>query len=59
MTKAVLLMDDDNASLQVYTFYFESKGYQVLTAHNANIAIEVLQNSKIDLVLLDLVMPGS
>lgn len=34
------------------------EGYQILTAHNGQEALEIAQKAKPDLILLDIMMPG-
>ena len=57
--KTVLVVDDDEATRKVACRLVESRGYRTLTASNGNEALEILRKGKrVDLVLLDVVMPG-
>ena len=58
-TGTVLIVDDTKAILDVTTKMFERNGFQVLQAESGNQAIDIYKEygSKIDLILLDLVMP--
>ena len=53
----ILLVDDDPAIRQFVLRLLEEEGYLVLTAANGVEAIELVNEVKIDLLLLDLSMP--
>ncbi|MBU0967390.1 MAG: response regulator [Proteobacteria bacterium] len=56
----VLLVDDDAIIIEVGVDVLERLGYQVMTAGSCEEAIAVFQKNKdrIDIVLLDMIMPG-
>ncbi len=54
----ILVVDDDQTTRKVLTLRIESLGYQVLTASNGADALQVIENTEVDLVLMDLNMPG-
>lgn len=54
----ILVVDDERTTRQILVGYFESEGYQVLEAETAEQAEEVLGKETIDLVLLDIRLPG-
>lgn len=56
MTK-ILVIDDDVAVLQLLQVYLETQGFNVATAKNGQLGLEVAWKQKPDLVLLDLIMP--
>ena len=53
----VLAVDDDSRVLDVYQAILEAR-YEVLTAANGRAALEILQSRTVDVVLLDMLMPG-
>ena len=55
--KVILCVDDNDQVLSVRKFVLETRGYRVLTANNAEQAIELYDQGKVDLVITDLVMP--
>ncbi len=55
---SVLIVDDSPTELHILKGFLESAGYTVLLADNAESGIEMARNSKPDLVLMDVVMPG-
>lgn len=56
--KVILTVDDEMHILELLQYNLEAKGYQVLKAETGEEALELLQNYKIDAVLLDLMLPG-
>lgn len=58
MTKPrVAIVEDDVAISQMYRLKFEAEGYEVGVAENGVIGLELIQNFKPDVVLLDMMMP--
>jgi CheY-like chemotaxis protein len=55
--KVILCVDDNDQALSVRKFVLETRGYRVLTAKNAEEAIELYDRGRVDLVVTDLVMP--
>jgi CheY-like chemotaxis protein len=59
--KVILCVDDNEQVLSVRTFLLETRGYRVLTAMNADQALEVLERNApgtLDLLMADLILPG-
>lgn len=54
--KTILIVDDDFDYLFQQKMHIESWGYQVITADNQAEAEEILDNTKPDLAILDLMM---
>lgn len=54
----VLVVDDEPATLKYVGTNLRARGYEVLTAPDGLQAIEVAHHTTLDLVLLDLMMPG-
>jgi len=54
----ILVVDDEPTSRHILVGYFESEGYLVREAETAEQAEEILEKETIDLVLLDIRMPG-
>jgi two-component system sensor histidine kinase ChiS len=54
----ILAIDDEQICLEIIEFALEAKGYKVIPVSNGNKALEVIKsNNKIDLILLDMMMP--
>lgn len=54
----VLIVDDSKTELMYLSEMLKKSGYAVVTAENAEDAHRRLEQSKPDLILLDVVMPG-
>jgi DNA-binding response OmpR family regulator len=53
----ILIADDDVNVHQSLNTYFRREGYQVLSAYNGEEALDYVNKSKPDMVLLDIMMP--
>jgi DNA-binding response OmpR family regulator len=53
----IAIIEDDVAIAQMYRFKFEAEGYQVETAENGRLGLELAEHMKPDMILLDLMMP--
>ena len=56
--KTILYVDDDQMVLKVGSLMLRNLGYGVLTASEGQAAIEIFRKNDIDLVILDMRMPG-
>jgi len=54
----ILVVDDEAAIRDMVRMALEINGFEVSDASNAHQALKVLENSDIDLILLDWMMPG-
>lgn len=55
--KTVLLIEDDNFLIILMRKAIENAGYNVITATQGKLAIDVLNKQSADLILVDLMMP--
>jgi DNA-binding response OmpR family regulator len=53
----IAIIEDDLAIAQMYRLKFEAEGYNVEIAENGKLGLELCEQMKPDLVLLDLMMP--
>lgn len=53
----IAIVEDDQAISQMYRIKFESKGFEVETAANGKLGLELAEQMKPDVILLDLMMP--
>jgi CheY-like chemotaxis protein len=53
----VAIVEDDPAISQMYRFKFEAEGYEVNTAGNGKLGLELIEQMQPDIILLDLMMP--
>lgn len=56
-TAKVAIIEDDIAISQMYRLKFETEGYDVQTADNGRLGLELAEEFKPDIILLDLMMP--
>jgi two-component system alkaline phosphatase synthesis response regulator PhoP len=56
--KKVLVVDDDVKTVELVKLYLNRDGYRVLTAYNGNDALQIARESRPDLIVLDLMLPG-
>jgi len=54
----ILIVDDTPANLQLLTSMLVEQGYQIFSAISGKVALNVVQKSLPDLILLDINMPG-
>jgi DNA-binding response OmpR family regulator len=57
MAIKIAIVEDDQAISQMYRIKFESENYQVESAENGKLGLEMVEKMKPDIILLDLMMP--
>lgn len=57
MTTKIAIIEDDQAISQMYRIKFEAEGYEVETAENGKLGLQLCEKMQPDIVLLDLMMP--
>ena len=55
--KKILLAEDDKFINRAYTDGLTQAGFEVISTHDGQEALEKIKSEKLDLILLDLVMP--
>lgn len=58
MTKKILIIEDDPATLRLVDYSLKQEGYQVITASNGLDGMRKALNEAPDLVILDIMLPG-
>jgi PAS domain S-box-containing protein len=56
---SVLVIDDDRAAVDLIQVILESEGYRVFKSHDGKEGVEVATRERPDLIVLDLIMPGT
>ena len=56
--KVILVVDDDKDIRNMIKIYLQNDNYNVVLAKDGNEALEMIENAKVDLVVLDIMMPG-
>ena len=54
----ILIVDDDREIAEAIAFYLRSEGYSALIAESGIEALDVLEESPVDLIIMDIMMPG-
>jgi DNA-binding response OmpR family regulator len=54
----ILVVDDDSFMLGLLVRLLSGAGYDVLAADHGDLAVETAERERLDLVLLDVVLPG-
>jgi DNA-binding response OmpR family regulator len=55
--KKIAIIEDDIAISQMYRMKFEVEGFEVETADNGKLGVELVKSFRPDIVLLDIMMP--
>lgn len=59
MTQAkILVLDDEKEIADLISFYLQNENYDVVTFYDSNLALDFIMENKIDLALIDIMMPG-
>ncbi|WP_431732301.1 response regulator transcription factor [Clostridium amazonitimonense] len=53
----ILIVDDEKEIRDLVGIYMKNEGYETIKAENGMEALEILKNKKIDLIILDVMMP--
>ncbi len=56
--KRILVIDDEEVTLENIEELLNDKGYEVVTAKNGKLALEMLEQEIPDLIICDILMPG-
>jgi CheY-like chemotaxis protein len=54
----ILIVDDEKKNVSLIEALLVPQGYKIMTAYTGEDALETLKTEKIDIVLLDVLMPG-
>src|SRR3990167_3952564 len=57
MATKIAIIEDDQAISQMYRMKFEAEGFEVETAENGKLGLELVDKMRPDIILLDLMMP--
>ena len=57
MKQTILVCDDEKEIVEAISIYLQTEGDEVLKAYDGNEALKVLENNKVDLIIIDVMMP--
>ena len=58
LKKKILIVDDEEHILELIKFNLEKNGFEVLSSDNGEDCISILESNSVDLLVLDLMLPG-
>lgn len=58
MAQRILVVDDDRQIVRLIQSYLEQAGYHVVTAYDGETAMRLIRTERLDLVVLDLMLPN-
>ena len=58
MNEKILVVDDEKEIADLVEYYLTNEGFEVKKFYDANAAWEFLKNNKVDMAILDVMMPG-
>jgi DNA-binding response OmpR family regulator len=56
-SKSILYVDDDPALRSIVDDHLREAGFRITTAEDGDVALQLLENERFDLVILDIQMP--
>ncbi len=57
-SKTILIVEDNELNMQLFNDVLEAKGYQTLQSRNGLDALKIARESKPDLIVMDIQLPG-
>lgn len=57
MSTKIAIVEDDAAIAQMYRMKFDAEGYIVQVANNGRLGLQLIEEMRPDIILLDLMMP--
>ena len=58
MQQTILVCDDEKEIVEAISIYLEGEGYKIIKAYDGLEALDILGKQKVDLVIIDVMMPG-
>jgi CheY-like chemotaxis protein len=56
MNKKIMIVEDEKAYHDLYRIMIEGKGYDIMTVYDGDEAMQVLEQNKPDLIILDMLL---
>ncbi len=56
MNKKIMIVEDEKAYHDLYRIIFDGKGYDIIYAYDGDEAMQVLEQNKPDLIILDMLL---
>lgn len=58
MQQTILVCDDEKEIVEAIAIYLQSEGYEIIKAYDGEEALKILEDRKVDLIIMDVMMPG-
>ena len=55
--RKILIVDDDIEIRKIISIYLRNEGYEIIDAPDAIEALDILRNTTVDLIILDIMLP--
>ena len=59
MSEVILVADDEKEIADLVALYLENEGFQVLKCYDGALAMEIVEQERLDLAVLDIMLPGA
>ena len=56
--QSILVCDDDKQIVEAIDIYLTGEGFTVIKAYDGYEALDLLENNQVDLMIVDVMMPG-
>lgn len=56
MAKKIMIVEDEKDFQEMYAIMFEGRGYNIINAYDGDDAMQMLEDNKPDLIILDMIM---
>lgn len=56
--QSILVCDDDKQIVEAIDIYLTGEGFNVIKAYDGYEALDLLENNQVDLMIVDVMMPG-
>ena len=56
MAKKIMIVEDEKDFQEMYAIMFEGRGYNIINAYDGDEAMQMLEDNKPDLIILDMIM---
>ena len=59
MSKKILVVDDEQEIANLVELYLQNENYEVFKFYSAQEALDCIENTELDLAILDIMLPGT
>ena len=59
MSEVILIADDEKEIADLVALYLENEGFRIVKCYDGAMAMEMVENERLDLAILDIMLPGA